>query len=60
MPDWDNILPKIFADTRFHRTGRARYQINIDGTRAGVASRGERRTLKITHSTWRTLKSCSN
>ena len=35
-PDWDNILPKIFTDTRFHQTGRSRYQVNIDGTRAGV------------------------
>src|SRR5580704_3762556 len=37
MADWDNILPKIFTDTRFHQTGRARFQINIDGTRAGIA-----------------------
>ena len=37
MVDWDDILPKIFTDTRFHQTGRARFQIHIDGTRAGIA-----------------------
>jgi hypothetical protein len=36
MPDWDKILPNIFTDTRFHQTGRARFQINIDGARAGI------------------------
>jgi hypothetical protein len=36
MPDWDAIIPNIFTDTRFHQTGRARFQINIDGTRAGM------------------------
>lgn len=36
IPDWDNIVPMIFTDTRFHQTGRARFQINIDNTRAGV------------------------
>ena len=29
-------MPKIFTDTRFHQTGRSRYQVNIDGTRAGI------------------------
>jgi hypothetical protein len=37
MNDWDAIIPGIFSDTRFHQTGRARYQIKIDGGRAGIA-----------------------
>jgi hypothetical protein len=37
IPDWDNVIPKIFTDTRFHQTGRARYQVKIDGARAGIA-----------------------
>ena len=35
-PNWDELLPNIFYDTRFHKTSRRRWQVEINGNRAGI------------------------
>ena len=35
-PNWDELLPKMFHDNRFHKTSRRRWQTQINGTRAGI------------------------
>jgi hypothetical protein len=38
MPDWDQFVPNIFTDTRFHKANGSsrRWQVAIDGVRAGI------------------------
>ena len=37
-PEWDELVPTIFSDVRFHKANgsRRRWQVKIDGARAGI------------------------
>jgi len=34
--NWNELLPNIFNDSRFHKTSRRRWQIGLNGMRAGI------------------------